>query len=70
MKHRFYLWLARRFWKAGQLVFATADKAGEYDATMWLQRHLDRVGNWLMGLAAKYTMKAYWMIDPDAEWTS
>lgn len=70
MKHRFYLWLARRFWKAGQLTFVVADKAGEYEGSLWLQKPLDKVGDWLMDKAAKYTMKAYWMIDPDAEWTS
>jgi hypothetical protein len=63
-----YIFIAKVFWRIGQVAYKTADEAGEHILTEWTQKYWDWLADKMMGLSAKYLMKGYWMIDPDAEY--
>ena len=49
--------IAKSLFKVSEGVSALADLAGEYGATAWLQRHLDKVAESLTSLASKTALK-------------
>jgi len=67
VKAWFYIRLARLLWKISKPIYDLSDKVGGSKWTEWLQRPLDKTAEFFSAQSAKYLMKGYWMIDPDAE---